>query len=313
MIRFLNQAMGVALLAVAFVTFSNVQAQALTPNQTIAPPSASVLGKGPLQPVTNFGWTELEDIECGSEVDFSITDIGQSVKDLLGGLITNYIFCPVIKITYEGVGLVINSIIGPMLKVDPIWAGTGPSASGAPLYAAWGAFRDLANIGLAFAALLLIFSQATSYGLSAYGVRKLLPKIVIAALLINLSFILCAVLIDVFNILGNSLGATLQDTIGRAASTSTADIVILGSSGVTGVLQGISALPGIAMMVVALPVLLLLGWLAVIFALARQLLIAFLIVVGPVAIAAWLFPNTERYFNKWWSTFIKLLVIYPVV
>jgi len=316
MIRFSKLLVGTMFLAIAIASFGGAKAQAATPAPAVVdniPVGATPLVQTPLRPITQLAWTEIEGIECGDEVSFDVTDIDGSLKDLLGSLITNYVMCPMIKMAWEVVEIVINSVIGPLLRVEPLMKNGDPSESGKYLYAGWGGFRDLANIGIAFAILLLVFSQATSYGLNAYGVRKLLPKIAVAAIMINLSFVICALLVDVFNILGSSFGSTIEAAISTASDTSKEDIVLLGSSGITGAMRGATAVIGITIMIVLLPILVLLGMLCVLFAIARQLLIAFLIVIAPVAIAAWMFPNTERYFSKWMSTFVKLLAIYPVV
>jgi hypothetical protein len=38
-----------------------------------------------------------------------------------------------------------------------------------------------------------------------------------------------------------------------------------------------------------------------------------LALLSPLAFAAWLLPNTEKYFKKWWELFLQLLVIYPAL
>lgn len=322
MIRFSKQVVGIALLAVAFAGFVGSETSAASPVKSTEPLSTARISHPPLRPVAQLAASEfvqLEDLECGNDVDFEVSDIAGSVKDLLSSLVATYVICPAIGFMYNAVGLIVNSVIGPLLKVNPLMDNGNPSASGQYLYSAWSVFRDLANVGLAFAVLLLIFSQATSYGLNAYGIKKLLPKIAIAAIMINLSFIICAILIDVFNILGSSLGQMIEAGISAAAQGDGVSIgEQMGLASVALVALMAAGLPvlvvaALVLMPVALLILLFLGVSAMLFVIARQILIAFLVVAAPVAIAAWLFPNTERYFNRWWSTFIKLLAVYPVV
>jgi len=325
MIRFSKLLVGTMFLAIAIASFGGAKVSAATASPAASggvPLGAATFVQPPLRPVTQLAapdFIQLEDLECGSDVDFEVSDIGGSIKDLLSSLVATYVICPAIGFMYNAVGLIVNSVIGPLLKVNPLLENGSPSASGKYLYSAWSVFRDLANIGLAFAVLLLIFSQATSYGLNAYGVRKLLPKIAVAALMINLSFIICAILIDVFNILGSSLGATIEAGISAAAQgddVSIGDQMGLASIALVAIMAGafpVLAVAALFLLPLVLLIILLLGIASMIFVIARQILIAFLVVASPVAIAAWLFPNTDRYFSKWMSTFIKLLAIYPVV
>ena len=70
--------------------------------------------------------------------------------------------------------------------------------------------RDFANIIFIIGFLIIVFSQLTSFGVSNYGIKRLLPKIIIAAILVNVSFYICAIAVDLSNILGNSLRGILM-------------------------------------------------------------------------------------------------------
>lgn len=291
-----------------------------TPTQATTPSlEAPLLGQGPvrsaLSPLNNFSFelTDLNnvaDIECGDG-----DSAGGNILDLdVGGLVVNYVICPMMTAMYQGVLLIIGLIEqGGLLGVSPLLSNGRPSDETAGVYAAWSVFRDLANFGLVIGLFLVIFSQATSYGLSAYGVRKMLPKIVIAALLINLSYIICAVLVDIFNILGTSLDELLTGAISRAVNSSTAGGILSEQSDVTSAIMGYAALLMAPLLLIVFFILVLMGIVSVFFLMARQILIICLIIAAPLAFIAWLFPNTESNFRKWWSTLIRLLAIYPVV
>jgi len=65
-----------------------------------------------------------------------------------------------------------------------------------------------------------------------------------------------------------------------------------------------------------LPLLLgiLLGVFAVFLTLmARYVIIAVLIVLAPLAIVAWVLPNTESYYKKWLSALLRLVMMYPII
>jgi hypothetical protein len=45
----------------------------------------------------------------------------------------------------------------------------------------------------------------------------------------------------------------------------------------------------------------------------RQVVLMCLVLVSSFAFVAWLLPNTENYFQKWWKLFVQLLIIYPMI
>lgn len=258
------------------------------------------------------------DLTCGDDddFDFSITD-GLHVPDF-DSILANYVICPLLSVVYGSVGLMLNALEGTgLLQVQPLLKDGSPvpqtdDGNGTEgLYAAWSVFRDVANFGLIVGIFLIIFSQATSYGLSAYGVRKMLPKVVIAALLINMSYIICAVLVDVFNILGSSLDDTLYSFITDRVDGTEGEIISRSLEAAEAP-SAVMLIMGFTMLLVLLA-LLLIGLVCLMFLVARQILIIILIMASPLAFIAWLFPNTEGSFRKWWSTLIRLLAIYPVV
>lgn len=60
--------------------------------------------------------------------------------------------------------------------------------------------QSIANAAFIVAFLIVIYSQLTSVGISNYGIKKLVPRVVIAAIFVNLSFVICALMIDLSNI-----------------------------------------------------------------------------------------------------------------
>jgi hypothetical protein len=80
--------------------------------------------------------------------------------------------------------------------------------SNASVLAAYNTFLPYANLVLAVVFLLIIYSEATGNGFGAmnnYSIKKTLPRLIIFAILINLSFYICAAAVDVSNIAGSSM------------------------------------------------------------------------------------------------------------
>ena len=51
----------------------------------------------------------------------------------------------------------------------------------------------------------MIYSHITSFGISNYGIKKILPRLIIVAILVNISFYICAIAIDLSNIAGQAI------------------------------------------------------------------------------------------------------------
>jgi hypothetical protein len=190
-----------------------------------------------------------------------------------------------------------------------------------PIYLVWSYMRSLANIVFIIFILVVVYSQVTTVGMSNYGIKKTLPRIIIAALLVNLSYIICAIAVDLSNIIGDQLHSVFMSIRDQAISAGALDITLgfkdlfiaAGGAGL-GVL-GITIAGGISgVWFLIAPVLLGAGLalLAAILTLAaRQAIIMLLVIVSPLALVAYLLPNTERWFKKWYETGLKMLIIFP--
>lgn len=176
---------------------------------------------------------------------------------------------------------------------------------------AWSTFRDLANVAFVIAFLVIIYSQITSVGVSNYGIKKLLPKIAIAAIMVNLSLFFCQILVDISNIAGASLYSFISELVkplsGTGFNQESAWSSLMGSVLIAGV--GVLL---VAMVVVAPTVLLALGLILLILV-ARQAFVLILIILSPLAFVAYLLPNTEGLFKKWWKALTATLLVYPII
>lgn len=197
------------------------------------------------------------------------------------------------------------------------------------LYKAWSIARTLANIAFVIAFLVIIYSQLTSVGVSNYGIKKLLPRLVIAAILVNLSFYICAVAVDISNILGHGIQQmfiAIRESVittnptdiggwasitgfilagGTAAAASAAGIgIAIASTGASPVAAALLLLPMLLSLLLAILV-------ALVVLAARQAVITILIIISPLAFVAYLLPNTEDWFKKWRKTFMTLLIFFP--
>ncbi|MDR1032530.1 MAG: hypothetical protein LBL84_00775 [Candidatus Nomurabacteria bacterium] len=196
------------------------------------------------------------------------------------------------------------------------------SDQGSPIHLVWSYMRSLANVVFIVFMLIVIYSQVTSVGITNYGIKKTLPRIIIAALLVNLSYLLCALAVDASNIIGHQLHQMFMGIRDQAIASGAMDVnvnfselfVAVGGGGALTVLGLASAggLQGVWFLIAPVLIGAALAVLAAILTLAaRQAIITLLVIVSPLAFVAYLLPNTEGWFKKWHQTGLKMLMIYP--
>lgn len=183
-------------------------------------------------------------------------------------------------------------------------------------FSAWERFRDFANIAFVISFMVIVYSQLTSVGISNYGIKKLLPKLFLAAVLVNISYWICAIAVDLSNIVGASIydlfksiggsvegggGTGLDDQIGGLWSTVMA--FVLGGAAVVLLL----------VVVITAPMTLLALGIVVLILIARQALVILLLIVAPLAFVSYILPNTDAWFTKWRKAFVATLMVYPVI
>ena len=237
-----------------------------------------------------------------------------SVVDGIG-----WIVCPVLD-AMGGFNDWAWGLVKSLLKVNPLKLG-GPTKTDANqvLYDVWSLLLNFANVVLVIIFLLIIYGQVTG-GMSNYNVKKMLPKLLLMAVAVNLSFYIVAILVDIFNILGSALYDTISAmTKGVKDDISWGQLVglIVGAStGAGAVGIGLAVAGGAkAALILAVPTALmaLLGFITALLTLVvRQALIPLLAVLAPLAFAAAILPNTEHWFKKWWSMLISMLALYPM-
>ncbi len=175
--------------------------------------------------------------------------------------------------------------------------------SGTTIRDVWASMLGIANIAFAIVFMIIIYSTATSSGISNYGIKKILPRLVVAAVGVNLSFYICAAAADLSNI----AGVGLNDLIMSRMSGGNSPAGMFGTL-FDGVLQAAVTL----LIVIFAWATVFIGLLTIFVAIAlRAVALTMLVIVSPLAIVASLLPNTEKWFKKWRDTFIQLLVVYP--
>ncbi|WP_103062777.1 oligosaccharide repeat unit polymerase [Actinomyces qiguomingii] len=226
-----------------------------------------------------------------------------------------WIVCPVVNFL-AGIADDAKGYLNNWLEFPATYLGNGAEGS---VESYWRIMRDYANVLLVIAFLVIIYSQLTGFGLSNYGIKSMLPKLVICVLLINVSFYICGALVDVSNLVGSAAfnfisaatsgegngGYWSSGADGAGGAFTVLAASILSATAVAWFAVGAISTGLIAIVLIALTTVVLLG--------ARQAIIIMLIVVSPLAFAAMLLPNTEGLFKKWWQIFKTMLFLYPTI
>lgn len=214
----------------------------------------------------------------------------------------------------------IYSVISDILTVKPL-----TTDQSSPIYTVWSYLRDLTNLVFIIMLLIVVWSQLTGVGISNYGIKKTLPRIIVAALTVNLSFFICALAVDASNIIGTSLRGFLnniQEIAVNNLSTegispvSWTELVTAITSGtaVAGIVIGLTGGLGhfIWVFLGALVGAIIAVFVGLVTIAMRQAVVYMLIMISPLAFVAYMLPNTHSYFQKWKKLFTSMLTFFPM-
>lgn len=245
------------------------------------------------------------------------TETTETCQSQVGALA--FIICPGTGVLSQAVDSIYSQIEN-LLIVEPI-----SFNADSPIFQIWQIMRDITNIVFVIMILVVIYSQLTGVGISNYGIKKALPKLIIAALLVNMSYIICAAGVDLSNIIGSGLRNVfegIQTTainnggLGDASLLSWTDIAtaMIGGGAIAGV--GIGLAGGLSALLFPFLAAVLGAIISVVIGLftlgLRQALIAMLVMISPIAFVCYLLPNTEKWFTKWKDLFFSMLFFYPM-
>lgn len=259
-----------------------------------------------------------------STTNISSGSIDSAPSCYTGAGALGWILCPILYGIGDAVDAAYKNYIEPALQIQPVLLGGENDAQNKATYDAWSNFRTIANTIFIILLLAVIFSQLTGYGIDNYGIKKILPKLIIMAVLVNLSFLICQIAVDLSNILGtglnnlmsgmgNNVTVNITDVGESSASVSVGATVLVGVGILVGILAVYSAGIGILLPLFlgAISLAISIAFLFVLLA-ARQAGVVVLVVLSPVAFVCYMLPNTKKLFDKWQKAFTGLLLLYPI-
>ncbi len=155
------------------------------------------------------------------------SDEANTCYKTIGGLA--WILCPVTELVGWASVSLYNSIIEPFLVINADTFSQNDSNGG--VYSGWSTFRNVANIVFAIVFVVVILAQITGIGINNYNIKKILPRLIVVVVLVNISFIICQLAIDISNIVGSSLNLFFQDLAGKVQNVPTVPVTGFGERG----------------------------------------------------------------------------------
>jgi hypothetical protein len=176
----------------------------------------------------------------------------------------------------------------------------------------WVMVRDVTN--MFFVVVLLLISFGTILGLEQYEYKKLLVKLLMAAIIVNFSRIICGVIIDIAQVIMitfvNGIAATAS---GNLVSMFGIDKIFKLTGDATGINQSGSTFLA-AVMAITFSAIMMMTMLTFLFLLmARMIALWILIVLSPFAFVLNVLPQTQKYAGQWWSEFGGNVVAGPII
>jgi hypothetical protein len=179
----------------------------------------------------------------------------------------------------------------------------------------WVMVRDVTN--MFFVVVLLLISFGTILGLEQYEYKKLLVKLLMAAIVVNFSRIICGIIIDVAQVI------MITFVNGIAATASGNMVNMFGVGDIFKISNGGSpnlSKPGLgeqflaAVAAITFAAIMMMTMLTFLFLLmARMMTLWILIVLSPFAFVLNVLPQTQKYAGQWWSEFGGNVVAGPII
>jgi|GEM_PF-1566850 len=174
---------------------------------------------------------------------------------------------------------------------------------------------SIANLFYVVIFLILIFSSTLPFGLDNYTIKKTFPKFIAAVIMTQFSYLICGVIIDFFNLLGNIVPNLIF------ALPLGLDFEAQGISGLSAGLQtvfasgplAVSLVFGFFLLLILMFVALIAIIVAFVYMVLRYLILFILVLLAPLAFASWVLPGTDRFFKAWWKNFIRLNAMFPMI
>lgn len=215
----------------------------------------------------------------------------------------------------------VYGLIEDLLVVEPLATDTDTA-----IYRVWDYMRGFTNVIFVIFLIIVIYSQITGLGINNYGVKRILPRLIIAVILVNLSYIICALLVDASNIVGSSISGIFEKILADTGLNNSAENALFGVDWNMIYLALTGSAAALALFTIGSGGLGAAFWVAVLLIIGvffsivsglitiglRQVVVTLLVTISPLAFVAYLLPNTEKWFNKWKALLAQMIFFYPI-
>lgn len=164
----------------------------------------------------------------------------------------------------------------------------------------WPEVRDLANMFIVLG--FVVVGIAFTLRLEGYGSKKILIRLIMIALVVNFSMLMCGVIIDASNIAMNAFmrGSGFFES-NSSVSASSQISQIWNNFDINNVGKSIGVATALALKNVIL--FLVFVQYSMLF-IGRYIGISFLVILSPLGLVMSIFPATQKYSKMWWEQFL---------
>jgi hypothetical protein len=200
------------------------------------------------------------------------------------------------------------------------------SGSNDGVYKAWSIVKNLVTSVLIILLLVMVISQAVGTGVfEAYTIKKVLPRLLIAVVAMQISWELCKFAVDIANDLGNGVANLITAPFGGADNMDLSSLlgrlsgalalganVGLAAALTVSAVLAISNPAGAALIAFSVIMAVLVALATILF---RNVIIIACVMLSPLAILLWVLPmkGLQSYWNLWRDNFTKALLLFPLM
>lgn len=226
------------------------------------------------------------------------------------GLDAANFFGAIIAMLINALGLLLTTLISVLVWV----CSYNNFINSAAVSNGWVIVRDLCN--MFFILILLIIAFATILRQENYSVKKLLPKLLILAVLINFSKTICGIFIDFAQVIMLTFvngfrevaGGNLTDMLGldKIYKIKAEDVT-------TNKIDALSVFGGYVLALIYVLISLVVITVMIAVLVMRMVMLWVYIVLSPLAYLLAAFPAGQTYSQQWWKEFSSNVIVGPVL
>ena len=240
----------------------------------------------------------------GSNINTAVDNFGEAV--MVPFAATTLAVGVILVVVFGTLSVLAATLLTTIIAMD---VGCYTCMSNLAIATGWPAVRDLANMVIVLG--FVVIGIATTLRFKDYEAKKLLPKLIIAALLINFSLVICGIFIDGSNIMAKSFnksGGFFERSWTQTINDQTSKIWAewKGKSykeAATGILGAATGLTFYNIMAIVI------FFLYAFLYLFRHMALWILVILSPLAFVCYVFPATKKFFDMWWSNFFNWCII----